>query len=271
MDYSDWTDLQNKKKNQLDINKIYAQAAATASANATESDKVQQKLEQEYRTGLKVAFTSRAGIIGKANDKLYQANSLDKLFEQNYDPKTGNYNIPVAQYAEMALGIASLVSGTGNPTQSEVNNLTAATAKGDFNKLIQYLGGTPQTGNTQAIMKNLLSTIDKEAQNALDVRTQQLESVDMVAKPTDLDPNRASIIKQGLGNMFSYSGQDRVDSGAIDTYLKMAGKTPLPEPITTSDGKVVNNTGDLIVNLLSLPGATNSNVLQYMRDNNYIK
>ncbi len=271
MDYSDYKDLQDKKAQQDKLNLIYAQAAATASANATEGDKVQQKLEQQYRTGLKTMFSSRSGALGIVNNKIVQANSADALFNQFYDPKTGNYNIPSSQYEEVALALASIITNTGTATQQEVESLKAATAKGDFNKAVQYFGGVPQNGTTQKIIQNLVHSVDREAETALQERDQLFESLKAQARPTDLDQNRADQLEQTFTKTFGYNGQDRIDEGALNTYLKMQGKTPLTQPITTSEGKTITNTGDLIVEALQQPGQTDSTVLQWLKDNNYIQ
>src|SRR2546425_730569 len=116
-----------------------------------EKAKSQDALEQEYRVVLQRGMSSRSGGIGLEDAKVQQANHLLALFEQSYDAKTDTYNIPRVQQAELALGLARLLSPTGQVGIQLEKELNQRTALGDLNGALTYITGTPVTGSTQAI------------------------------------------------------------------------------------------------------------------------
>lgn len=188
------------------INQSNASAAASrASANKSNleasqlvsggtNDKIQQKLEQEYRSILAKEVSSRSGTVGTEDAKVAQANHLSSLLNQYYDPKTGNYNVPKAQYGELVLGLAGMLSKTGTPTDSQTENINQRTAKGDINGAISYITGTPVNGSTQAVIKNLADSIQRQAQTAEQNREAGLKVLRGL-KPTDLADDRAKALE----------------------------------------------------------------------------
>ncbi len=246
MDYQDWTDEQAKKAEQIKMQEIYAQAAATASANATESDKVQQKLEQEYRSVLLKEVSNRSGTLGTEDAKVAQANHAAAIFQQYYDPKTGNYNVPKAQYGELVYDVAGLLSKTGTPTDLIIKDITQKTAYGDLAKFGTYVTGTPFTGTTQEILKQLADSIDRQAQVAEQNRQDEVNRLQYL-KPTDLDPARAAALEQG--NLTQYTGV-KTPTQSIDDYVRKNPKD-----------------ADNISKMYSTPGATDASVYQWLKDN----
>lgn len=158
-------------------------------ADAANVDKQQQALEQQYRQILVKEVSSRSGTIGTEDAKIAQANHMAALINQYYDPKTGNYNIPTSQYGELVLGLAGMISKTGTPTDNQIDTINQKTAKGDIAGAISYITGTPQTGNTQAIIKNLIDSINRQAETAVTNREAGVNVLRGLA-PTDLDPKR---------------------------------------------------------------------------------
>lgn len=247
MDYTSYKDAQDKKASQLKINEAYAteNAKNQADANSTSSDKVQQKLEQQYRQVLSKEFSSRTGALGVENAKVNQANHLNSLFSQYYDPKTGNYNIPQSQYAELAIGLANLVSGSGQATEGTINNIMQATAKGKLNQAISYATGMPQNGSTQAVFKNLIDSVDRQAETATQNREAALQNMRDQA-PTDLDPSRIDKLNKST-EMVPYAGVDRIAKSKVDNYVKANPKE-----------------ADKVAKLYEVPGATDEDIYEYL-------
>ncbi len=247
-DYQSWQDAQDKKAQQAKINEAYATQAAKdkADADSGSSTKVQQKLEQEGRQVLMKEFSSRTGALGIENIKVNLSNHLNSIVMQYYDSKTGNYNIPVAQYNELAIGLANLVSQGGVATDTVLGEINKATAAGDLKSALQYATGAPQTGNTQAMIKNAIDSIDRQASTSIRNRQAALENMkDML--PTDLEQSRKDALIKAT-KMVGYEGQDRISKTAVNTYVK------------THPTEAQN-----IAKLYQVPGATDSDIEEYLR------
>lgn len=258
-DFASWKEAQDAKdlakkiaeenrQNKADINKIYATADAKskADANVTVSDKNQQKLEQQYRQVLAKEFSARTGALGVENAKVNQANHLNSLIKQYFDPKTGDYNIPTSQYTELVLGLASLVAPGGSSDASERAEIKSKTAAGDIKGAIQYVTGVPQTGNTQAIIKNLIDSIDRQAETATRNREAALQNMRDQA-PTDLEQSRIDKLNKST-EMVKYEGQDRISKANVNTYVK-------DHP----------DEAENIAKLYEVPGATDQDIEDYLR------
>lgn len=162
-----------------------------------DSPKNQQKLEQQYRGVLTKEISSRSGGLGTEDQKVNQAIHLRALMDQALDPKTGQYNIPRAQYAELASGLATLVSPNGRPTDSMRGEIEQATATGDFNKLLTYVTGKPANGSTQDMYKMLRDSIDRQGRTAEQNRETYLKALRSMA-PTDLAQERRDQLEKSL-------------------------------------------------------------------------
>lgn len=241
MDYQSYKD-----KDLADTEAIKAKAQVDAANSMTESDKTQQKLEQQYRTVLSKEFSSRTGSLGIENQKVNQANHLNSIFQQYYDPKTGDYNIPTSQYAEVAMGLANLISPSGAAAESDRQAILAKTAAGNLNGALQYITGSPQNGNTQAMIKNLLDSVDRQAETATRNREAALQNMRDQA-PTDLDPSRIDALNKST-QMVSYEGQARLDKSTVNNYI-------------TSNPKEAEN----VAKLYEVPGATDSDIVSYLK------
>ncbi len=296
LNYTDWKDAEAKKASTLKSTEAYNTAYQSAKGKAAgeasvgsgitggyngTTQKQQIALEQQYRQILGKEFSARTGALGIENAKVNQANHLDSLLKQYYDPKTGNYNVPTAQYAELVMGLAGLVSPTAAPTDSVRQDLMQKTAAGDLKGAIQFVTGIPQNGNTQEIIKNLVDSIDRQAQTAVANRQAALDNMKDLA-PTDLDPARVDALNQAT-NMVNYTGQTRLDAVKeqeattnLTNYLKTNYNTPLTAPVKVQTatnavpaGTTLKTLGDYTAYLLELPGATPSVVYAYLQANGY--
>lgn len=248
MDYQSWSDGQAAKDLSNKVSLAYAQENAKnqADSNYTQTDKAQQKLEQEYRQVLSKEFSSRTGSLGVENGKVAQANHLNAMFTQYYDPKTGNYNIPTAQYAELALGLANMISPTGNSSEGDRAEIKSKTAAGDLEGALQYITGVPQNGNTQAIIKNLVDSVDRQAETA--IRNREAALGDMRAQaPTDLEQSRIDALNKST-QMVGYEGQARISKSNVDNYVKANPKE-----------------AESIAKLYEIPGATDQDIEAYLK------
>lgn len=176
---------------QLEAMRNMSQEAARArldDMNAL-SDKNQQKFEQQYRTVLTRAISSRAGGIGAEDAKVQQANHLMSLFEQTYNPKTGGYDIPRVQLNELALGLAKLTAGQGAAGEGMLKEFQQRTAKGDLAGALTYLSGEPIAANTAAITTFLKDSIERQGKTAEQNREGEMAYLRGLA-PTDLNEDR---------------------------------------------------------------------------------
>jgi len=174
------------------------EALAAQKALPTSAD--QNKLEQQYRTILKTAMSNRSGGIGLQDQKVNQSIHLRALVDQYYDPNTGQYNVPTSQYYELVIGLANLLSPTGAVAEQDRRELAAKTAASDIRGALQYVTGAPQNGNTQAIIKNLIDSIDRQGTISEQLRQGELAYLQGL-RPTELDPSRAaSLESQGMNS-----------------------------------------------------------------------
>lgn len=257
MNAADWVLNQKTKE-------AYATQAAKNQSDAafTSSDKNQQKLEQQYRAVLSKEFSSRTGALGVENAKVNQANHVNALVTQYYDPKTGDYNIPKSQYGELVLGLANLVSPSSVASDSLRSEINQATAKGDINSAIAYVTGSPQNGNTQAVIKNFIDSVDRQAETAVRNREAALQNLRDQA-PTDLEQSRIEALNRST-QMVPYEGQDRISEKNINDFLTQHGN----ENIQTTDGE--HSFYYLADQAAKIPGSTPSSFENWLRDNNYL-
>ncbi len=247
-DYTSYQDKQNAKDEQNKANLAYAQENAKnqADANNTSSDKVQQKLEQQGRQVVEKELSARTGSLGVENGKVAQGNHINALVTKYYDPKTGNYNVPTAQYTELALGLANMLSSTGQSSEADRTEIKSKTAAGDFKGALQYITGEPQNGNTQAIIKNLIDSVDRQAATA--VRNRQASLDNMISMlPTDLEQSRKDALIKST-KMVAYEGADRVSKTNVDDYVK-------------SNPAEAEN----VAKLYAVPGATDQDIEAYLK------
>jgi hypothetical protein len=198
------TPMSRKDKAELEIRR--AQIALETARNDrmerkedVSNPRYQGQLENQYRTLARVVVSSRNGTLGVEDQKVAAAKHLVTMFDANTD-KNGIINIPPQQYQELVTGLATLVNPRGVPTEGQIEALRAATAKGDFGKLAQYLTGSNFNGTTQEIAKYLRDQVERQGIQAEANREKELDFIRQ-SRPTDLEPARAEGIERGLAGL----------------------------------------------------------------------
>lgn len=179
----------------------YASASASAAAQSefTSSDKNQSKLEHQLQ---QAALSSRSDL-GIQNKKVSSAIDLQKMID-SYKGKDGNYNIPATNYGELVLGLATLLSPTGVPSEGTRDSLTQKTAAGDIAGAVGYLTGSTPTGTTQDVIKNLVMSIQRQGETAEQLRNKEMDA----QTPTDLDQSRVDHVLSSLPSFTNMSHGD---------------------------------------------------------------
>lgn len=160
-------------------------------------DKRQEQLEQQYRGVLQRTLSSRSGGLGLEDQKVNQAKHLLAIFDQNHDPKTGEYAIPKMMVNELALGLARLTSPTGTVGLELERDLNQRSLKGDLAGIATYLTGQPVSGSTQAIFRMFKDSIAQQGQVAEQNRERYFDAIRAMA-PTDLADERRQKVEQAL-------------------------------------------------------------------------
>lgn len=197
LSYDEWQKAEDARELKKKSKEAFAVAYAQESAKSqfVGSDKNQQALEKDYKNTLLKEVSNRSGGLGLQDQKVNQALHLKALMDQYYDPPTGKYNVPAVQYAELAIGLANLVSGTNAVSDSARESIMQKTAAGDLKGALTYITGTPQNGTTQEVLKNLKDSIDRQGAVAEDLRNQAIQFLHGLA-PTDLDPTRIAALEK---------------------------------------------------------------------------
>lgn len=240
----------SKQKSKDAYNTAYASAMGKAAGDASSgaSDKVQQGLEKDFKNTLLKEFSTRSGTYGLNDAKVSQGNKLAVLFNQAYDPKTGNYNIAKSQYGELAVGLANLISGGTGASDTQIADLKQDTAKGDWNKIYTYITGQPSNASSQDVFRLLASSVDREVNQALIDRGIDEKKLIGLA-PTDLDPKRRdALIKE---QSIPFVGIKGVAKTNVDDYVKN-------NPEKAED----------IAKMYEVPGATDEAIWQYLQTQN---
>lgn len=247
-----------KASNAYSYSNAYNVKAAQDAADAqfSGSDANQQKLEKDYSTTLLKELSNRSGGLGLQDQKVNQAIHLNALVNQYATTDaSGNvtYNIPTAQYGELVLGLANLLSASGSTSDADRQTLMSKTGSGDLKGALQYITGTPQNGNTQAIISNLVDSINRQGEVAQDLRDQDVALLQGLA-PTDLDPDRKAALEQNLLPSFTDKLQNTVAAQAqaksiVNTY-------------TANNPKMI----DKITQALQIPGMNDALLIEYMKN-----
>jgi len=177
--------------------RVYERPRVAAAEYDPNSTKAQEGFEKQYQAILQRTLSSRSGGMGLEDQKVNQAKHLLAIFSQNQDPKTGEYKIPLVLQTELALGLARLVSPTGNVGLELEQKLNQASAKGDVAQLVTYVTGVPVTGSTQEIFKMFRDSIVRQGTVAEQNREAYFDSIRAFA-PTDLSEERRTQLEKGL-------------------------------------------------------------------------
>jgi hypothetical protein len=199
------TPISPKDRQELEIRRAQIQLETARNDRMERKEDVsnpryQGQLEKQYRDLASKVISSRAGQLGVEDGKVGQAKHLIAMFNQFTDPKTGAMTIPPAQHMELAVGLATLISPKGTPTEGMVKQLEQATAQGDLAKMGTYLTGHPFGGTPQQIAKLLRDSVERQGLQAEDNREKELDAIRSF-RPTDLAEERAVGIERGLGGL----------------------------------------------------------------------
>jgi len=128
--------------------------------------------QQSYRAESQ-AMASSSGINARVQDaKVNQALDLRKMVDNMKDAKTGEYKIPPSLHAELALGLARLLSPTGQVGIQLEQELKQATGREAIAKTLIYFGADPRTvgGSTQDVIKMFIDSVDRQGEMAEKLR-----------------------------------------------------------------------------------------------------
>lgn len=148
--------------------------------------KQQEALEKQYADRLDKGISNRSGGFGLMDAKVNQATLAQQLLDQYYDPNTGEYHVPKAQYTDLAISLATLLAPTSQASDSKVEAIKQKTMQGDFNGILQYITGSPKDATTPKMIQNLADSIKREGLQAEKQRDVYLTMVRAQA-PKDLN------------------------------------------------------------------------------------
>jgi hypothetical protein len=128
---------------------------------------------------VKAGLGAMTGVVANAkiqDAKVNQAIDLTKMLEQNYDTKTDSFVIPPSMHTELALGMARLLSPTGQVAVELENELRQKTAREGLAGAAIYLGFDPKEigGTTQSVSNFFAHSIARQGQIAEQLRNQYL-------------------------------------------------------------------------------------------------
>lgn len=207
-----------KDSKEMGLKQIAAQKEAT---RATHDDQVQGKYEKEGRDVILKQLSNRSGGLGLQDSKVNQAIDLRQMINQNYDPKTGTYNIPPALHSELVLGLARLISPNGQIGIQMEQELKTKTAKEGLAKAFTYLTGVPMSGAPQDVIKMFVHSIDRQGETAEQLRDKYNEQLRQLM-PTQLnDDVKNKLVQQEMGSRFTdYKSPKKLKSKSGQTSNK---------------------------------------------------
>lgn len=184
------------------------------SAQALKDELRQDRLEKTFADRLMKVVSYRSGGLGLQDSKVNQAIDLRTMLDQNFDPATGNYNIPPSLHSELALGLARLLSPTGQVAVEMEQQLRQKTAREGLAGALIYLGFDPKKvgGSTQGVINMFADSIDRQGETAEKLRDKYFEDIRNLA-PSDLEEGTMERLKGlHLGSSYRKYKQDLQDS-----------------------------------------------------------
>lgn len=169
----------------------------------TKEEQQQDKLEQAYRVLRTKALSNRSGGLGLQDAKVNAAVHARQLIDGATDPKTGQININQITNPELAMSLASLVSGGNAPALETIREMTPQSLQGYVKSQIGYLFGKPVDVLPQEWAQNLKHMIDRQALTSEALRDNYMEQLKS-QRPTRLATERASQLEsQDLGTSYA--------------------------------------------------------------------
>jgi hypothetical protein len=168
------------------------------------SDQQQAKLEQEHATRLSKVYSNRSGGLGLQDAKVNAAIHSRELIEGARDP-SGTVHINQITSPELAMSLASLVSGGNAPAMETIKNMTPEAMSGFIKSKIGFLFGKPVDVLPKAWVDSLTHQLDRQGLTSEALRDQELGALKGL-RPTQLDPKTAQILEDNMSSeMPSYS------------------------------------------------------------------
>lgn len=187
-----------------------------------EDPKYQQKLEHQYQDMKLKAVSNRSGGLGLEDQKVNNGIHLRTAVNSMYDPKTGTYIIPPSMHTELALGLARMMSPTGNLALELVKDLRQKTAREGLGGALIYLGFDPSEigGTTQSVSNFFVHQLDRQAQTAEQNRSGYMDYLHGQA-PIDLKPETlAKHDKVGLNSYSDLLSKSPDHANEVDQHSK---------------------------------------------------
>lgn len=214
--------------------------------------KNQETLEKQYADRLDKGMSNRSGGVGLMDQKVNQATLAQQLLDQYYDPKTGEYHVPTAQYTDLAISLATLLAPSSQASDSKVDAIKQRTLAGDYNGMLQYITGSPKDATTPAMIQNLADSIKREGLQAEKQRDIYLNTLRSQA-PSQLN----EVTRRRLEGSSMYP--------SFREYLMDSPSSQRPtQPQSTNSG----GNDDAFIKYAIAHGATEQDARQYLQGKN---
>jgi len=131
-----------------------------------------QKGETKVQTSVPMTTASAGARV--QDMKVNQAYSLSQALEQGYDPKTGKIEIAPTMHSEIALGVARMLSPSGQVGVELEEKIRQASVRESLSRLLIMAGADPEKvgGTTPEISNYLKDMIAREGKASQELRDQ---------------------------------------------------------------------------------------------------
>jgi hypothetical protein len=146
---------------------------------AAEIQKSEGKSTEDIIQGRVQFNASKKGIEGASivntrlqDAKVNQAIDLRQMVDKMYDPVSGEYKIPPSLHSELALGLARLLSPSGQVGIELMKELKQKTGREALSSMLIYAGADPAKvgGSTQSVIQMFIDSVDRQGEVAEDLR-----------------------------------------------------------------------------------------------------
>jgi len=204
-----------------------ADMTSVSSKKMAEEDKLskqQDLLEQQYRVLRTKVLSNRSGGIGLQDAKVNAAVHARQLIEGATDPKTGKIDINQVTSPELAISLASLVSGGNAPALETIKTMTPTALSGYIKSQVGYIFGEPVDVLPQEWAQTLKHMIDRQALTSEALRDSYMEQL-KTKRPTGLEKQRADMLESdGMGVSYADTfGLPRLKLGKDSSVEKQTG------------------------------------------------
>jgi hypothetical protein len=176
-----WLDALNSGDTKGTLGKIeqsYNSAETIRNRYATTTKpRMNMQSRNKLNDELSKAMTSTNGDLGRQSGKVSQGIHLMGMLDQQKDPQTGEYHLNGAQYGELSMGLASMLSGTNVTSDSARNEILMQSGYGDLMKAIQYASAHIQDAVPSDFVLSLAHSIDRQAMIAENLRNKYIGGI----------------------------------------------------------------------------------------------